>query len=235
MKRIIAILIAAIMVFVLAACGGTGGTPAADSSDGSGAATTSAPANTDDGSNNADSTEIKGEPIVIPGKLYQLNLEDGEEPIITAVALDGNQLGGASSTGEINGKDPADEGIRFVFNLDEWIYIKVEAGKESGLAAYIVPHQNDTATYIDSFIANLSDDVTTVNLEKPAADDEEGIWGSTYVFNETNKPGYYDLVITHNLKPVAVVMLKLVPSESDMSDDEVIKLMADEIAAAQSK
>ncbi|MBQ2332678.1 MAG: hypothetical protein II380_01845, partial [Prevotella sp.] len=54
---------------------------------------------------------------MVLGKLYFVNLKEGEQPIMTALSLFGNRCGSES----FNHKPYATEGIRSVFELDEWI------------------------------------------------------------------------------------------------------------------
>ena len=90
---------------------------------------------------------IKG---LVPGVLYQLNLEEGKEPVVKGVALAGNQAGSS-----INEKEPSVEGLRFVFSIQEWITVKVDSTLtsdefssyfEEGLWAFVVPHEDNPAS-----------------------------------------------------------------------------------------
>ena len=54
---------------------------------------------------------------MVLGKLYFVNLKEGEQPVMTALSLFGNRCGSEN----FNHKPHATEGIRSVFELDEWI------------------------------------------------------------------------------------------------------------------
>ena len=54
---------------------------------------------------------------MVLGKLYFVGQKEGEQPIMTALSLFGNRCGSES----FNNKPYATEGIRSVFELDEWI------------------------------------------------------------------------------------------------------------------
>ncbi|MBQ3827291.1 MAG: hypothetical protein II812_04000, partial [Prevotella sp.] len=73
-------------------------------------------ANAANSTNNAANTSQIQETMVL-GKLYFVNVKEGEKPIMTALSLFGNRCGSES----FNHKPYAAEGIRSVFELDEWI------------------------------------------------------------------------------------------------------------------
>ena len=80
------------------------------------------------------------------GKLYFVNLKEGELPVMTGLSLYGNRCGGD----DINYKPFATEGIRSVFELNEWIAVRLDTDTNSGLSAVIVPHQKDLAAFSDN-------------------------------------------------------------------------------------
>lgn len=168
----------------------------------------------------------------IPGILYQLNVKENEEPVIKAVSLVGNRTGSARGyeDASINDKKPSVNDIRYIFELNEWISVILSTEKKSGLTAYIVEHQKDPQTYVDSFIASLDDSVPRTELVKPEDDNEYVYWGEFYVSPDDHAPGYYDLVFADGIKPVAKITLKLFKADelSDKSDGELEKIMKNE-------
>ncbi len=207
MKKVFALLVAMTLVLSLAACGKDAGSAG-------------------DGGDRLTAAEKKQD-TVIPGVLYQIDQKEGEEPLIRAVSLDGNQAG-IDDDDSVNGLEPSVDKIRFIFMLQEWISITLDSDKTSGLTAYIIKHQEDPETYIDSF-ASLLDDAPMVELNKPADDDSWGYWGEMYL-SEDYPTGYYDLVFANGLKPVAKVTLKFFGSDelTPKSNDELWDMMKNE-------
>ena len=230
MKKVLCALLALAMVISLAACGKKNDTSEKKDDDTSSQAqsveTTAEPAESE---TQADATQAQVEPMV-PGTLYQLNEEEGKDPVILGVGLDGNRSG---DDGGINGRAPSFDNIRSVFELNEWISIRLDTDKTEGIKAYVIPHQDDPATLTDSFIAALDDKTPFVELKAPEGDAVS--WGELSVNPEDWQPGSYDLVLTDGMKPVARVLIELY-KENDLaskSDAELQKLMADAIAAVK--
>ena len=230
MKKVLCALLALAMVISLAACGKKNDTSEKKDVDTSSQAqsveTTAEPSESE---TQADATQAQVEPMV-PGTLYQLNEEEGKDPVILGVGLDGNRSGEA---GGINGRAPSFDNIRSVFELNEWISIRLDTDKTEGIKAYVIPHQDDPATLTDSFIAALDDKTPFVELKAPEGDAVS--WGELSVNPEDWQPGSYDLVLTDGMKPVARVLIELY-KENDLaskSDAELQKLMADAIAAVK--
>ena len=230
MKKVLCALLALAMVISLAACGTKNDTSEKKDVDTSSQAqsveTTAEPAESE---TQADATQAQVEPMV-PGTLYQLNEEEGKDPVILGVGLDGNRSG---DDGGINGRAPSFDNIRSVFELNEWISIRLDTDKTEGIKAYVIPHQDDPATLTDSFIAALDDKTPFVELKAPEGDAVS--WGELSVNPEDWQPGSYDLVLTDGMKPVARVLIELY-KENDLaskSDAELQKLMADAIAAVK--
>ena len=163
---------------------------------------------------------------MIPGKLYQLGDPD-KEPVVKGVKLDGNQIGST-----LNDREPADDNIRFVFALGEWVYVYPDTEKKSGLSVYVTEHQKDAETITDSFLAALSDDTPKAELIAPEEDGSE--WGAFYLHQETFAAGNYDLIFADGLKPVARVLLKFYPESelNEKNDAELEAIMSDARKAA---
>ncbi len=235
MKRLSCTTLILAMLLALSACGKKPETPAAaTSAQNTAAAVTAAPDDAGAGnSGGADAGSTKeAKAPVIPGVLYALNLKDGEKPVVRGVTLSGNRAG----TGEensVNQKPISDSDIRFIYELNEWIYVIPDTDKTSGLWVYIVPHREDPEDFTESFISALSEDTPKTGLEKP--EDENWEWGALYVHPDYWSAGDYDLVFVDGLKPVARVYLKLY-SENELtvkSDSELEKMMADAKKAAE--
>lgn len=233
-KRIMSAALAAVAVMAFAGCSKTESSSSkTESSQAETQAQTEAQTSAaeatkaDEAATTASANETTAEKTV-PGKLYSLNLKDDEAPVISALKLTGNRFG---SQDGINGWEASGDKIRFVFEQSEWIELYPQTKKTSGLSAFLVPHSDDTATYTDSFIAALNDDTPKTELAKP--EDATSAWGSFYAHPEVNAPGYYDVIITSDMKPVAMVMVKIYEENklSDKDDAALEQLMKEELSS----
>ena len=167
---------------------------------------------------------IKG---LVPGVLYQLNLEEGKEPVVKGVALAGNQAGSS-----INEKEPSVEGLRFVFSIQEWITVKVDSTLtsdefssyfEEGLWAFVVPHEDNPAS-LDAVWFEGAMDIPVPYSPLYLTDD--GIVWDTYVWY-TFEPGFFDLIFTYKTKPVAMVLIRIYAEDvlTELSDEQLQSFM----------
>ncbi len=234
MKKKLALAITLTMLLTLSACGKKESAPAQTAA--ASPETTAAQAANDTaantGANSGSSGTDTAAEAMIPGRLYQLNLKDGEKPVIKGVTLDGGSAGAYRNSDDpddwINGRPLSDKDIRCIFETQEWISVIIDSDKTAGLSAYIIEHRDDPADYVDSFIAALSDNVPKTDLIKPDdPDDVWGYWGEMYMSSDDWKAGDYDLVFTDGLKPVARVLLKIYNDTelSGKSDDELNSIM----------
>ncbi len=160
---------------------------------------------------------IKG---IIPGVLYQLNLAEGQNPTVRAVAISGNRAG----SDLINGKDPSMEGIRFVFELNEYVAFNVDSDVKDNLMVFAVPHRTNPADYDDHFFEAIPDNMVFLGLNAP----EEGTdWGEFCLNPDYNNEGYYDLVFTDGIHPVAMVLTRFYKEGQveNISDEKLEQLM----------
>ncbi|MBQ2360708.1 MAG: hypothetical protein II398_07450, partial [Prevotella sp.] len=87
---------------------------------------------------------------MVLGKLYFVNIKEGEQPIMTALSLFGNRCGSES----FNHKPYATEGIRSVFELDEWIEFYPQANAASGIKVMVFAHKEDQSFYTKNSLNN---------------------------------------------------------------------------------
>lgn len=158
---------------------------------------------------------------IIPGVLYQLNISDGQEPVVKAVALAGNRAGS-----EVNKREPSIENIRFVFEINEWVEVMVSSEVKDNLMVFAVPHNADPVIYDDKYFQAIPDNMQFVGLNAP--EDPSESWGSFYLNPDFNKAGFYDLVFTDGISPVAMVLVRFYDDGfiSDISDEELEKFMS---------
>ena len=158
----------------------------------------------------------------IPGVLYQL--QEGE-PVIRGLALAGNQA--------VNSEviEPAAENIRFIFNLDEWIYIYPDTDKTEGISIRAAKHADDFSVYTKSYIEE-GEFLAYADLYKP--EDPNTEWGSFYVYQEED-PGFYDIIFinSEDNTPLAVIILDFFKEqELDKYSFEQLQQIMDDIIAA---
>ena len=163
------------------------------------------------------------DPMVL-GKLYFVNLEEGEQPVMTALSLSGNRCG----NGAFNNKPCAADGIRSVFELDEWIEFHPQANAGSGIKVMVFKHKEDQGFYLKN---TLDDETPGYILEcelNKDPDEETNHWGSFYLHPEETDPGLYDFVFIYGDKVFATMLTRFYQREeiSDKPDSDLEQLMS---------
>lgn len=219
-NRLFAAIFSATML--LASCGGSQNQNSTTDSANNSATTT-------DGStasnNSGNATKADAQKAMIPGKLNFVNLKDGEQPVMTALTLKGNQVGSA----EWNDRKPATEGIRCIFNLNEWIEFYPVTNAEYGIKVWIIKHKDDQSYYLKNKMRDITPGFVQGGDIRKDPDAEEGSpWGSMYVNPDNAEPGYYDFVFTYEDKVFATMLTKFykVDELDNKSDDELTDLMS---------
>ena len=219
-NRLFAAIFSATML--LASCGGSQNQNSTTDSANNSATTT-------DGStasnNSGNATKADAQKAMIPGKLNFVNLKDGEQPVMTALTLKGNQVGSA----EWNDRKPATEGIRCIFYLNEWIEFYPVTNAEYGIKVWIIKHKEDQSYYLKNKMRDITPGFVQGGDIRKDPDAEEGSpWGSMYVNPENAEPGYYDFVFTYEDKVFATMLTKFykVDELDRKSDDELTDLMS---------
>ena len=162
------------------------------------------------------------------GKLYLMNLKDGEQPIMTGLTLFGNRCG----SNDFNNKPYAAEGIRSVFELDEWIEFHPQTNAETGIKVMVFKHKADQGFYPKN---TLNDEtpgyILECELNKDPDAEENSHWGSFYLHPEEVEPGYYDFVFIYNNKVFATMLTRFYkPNELlEKKDSDLEKLMKERI------
>ena len=161
---------------------------------------------------------------LVLGKLYFVNVKEGEQPVMTALSLFGDRCG----TTDFNNKPASPEGIRSVFELDEWIEFHPQATVGSGIKVMVFKHNADQGFYVQ----NSLDDETPGYIQEcdlnKDPDEETNHWGSFYLHPEEVEPGYYDFVFIYNNQVFATMLTRFfkVDEISDKSDSELEKVMS---------
>ena len=179
--------------------------------------------------NNLPSNAAQVQDTIVLGKLYFHNLKEGEKPIITGLTLFGNRCG----TKAFNSKAYATEGIRCVFELDEWIEFYPESNAVTGIKVMVFQHKTDQGFYLKN---TLNDEtpgyVLESDLNKDPDAEENSHWGSFYLHPEEVQPGYYDFVFIYNKKVFATMVTKFYKLDELLgkSDSDLEKLMKQPIS-----
>lgn len=163
------------------------------------------------------------------GKLYFMNIKEGEQPVMTGLSLFGNRCGSEA----FNHKPAAAEGIRSVFELDEWIEFHPEASAKTGIKVMVFKHKPDQSFYLKNALNSETPDyVQECDLNKDPEAEESDHWGSFYMHPEEVEPGYYDFVFIYNNKVFATMLTKFYkPNELlEKSDSELEKLMKERVS-----
>ena len=223
-QRIICLLLAAWMVFCLAACKGND----------SGSSNPNPPANstgenqqpgTESGSTSQNADPADGAKLT--GKLDLINLDDRDPSVLRGVTVKGNHVGGYDG---INGKESSLTDVRCIFELNEWVYFYPDTDATYGLRVWILKHRDDQEYYnkakfsdLDPNFANYCDLHYPEDAENPG----ETEWGSFYLHPEECEPGYYDFVFTYEGKAIATLLTRFY-NENELtvkSDAELEALM----------
>ena len=162
---------------------------------------------------------------MVPGKLYFVNLQEGEQPILTALSLFGNRCGSES----FNHKPYSTDGIRAVFELDEWIEFHPQASAASGIRVMVFIHKTDQGFYLQN---PLNDEtpgyILECSLNKDTDQEDDSSWGSFYLHPEEVDPGYYDFVFIYKDQAFATLLTHVFQPEEifKKSDSELEQLMS---------
>ena len=177
--------------------------------------------------NSPNNTQVQD--TMVLGKLYFVNFKEGERPIMTGLSLHGNVCGSEA----FNNKPYAAEGIRSVFELDEWIEFHPQTNAVSGIKVMVFQHKADQAFYLE----NALNDETTgyiqeCDLAKDPDEEESYHWGSFYLHPEEVDPGYYDFVFLYHDRVFATMLTHFYDKEElyGKSDSELEELMSQSLS-----
>ena len=212
-RRIVCILMTAVMILTLAACGK--GNDTSKPSDSTQTTEPSQAQETDkpQGNNNSETSgDQSGDQLIVPAKLTgTLNLiemDDRDSSILRGVRIIGNQVG---TMDDINGKESSLTDVRCIFNLNEWIEFYPDTDAEYYLRVWILKHRDDHEYYKTCKFSDLMPEfVTYCDLHYPVDEEkpEEWCWGSFYLNPDECEPGYYDFVFTYEGKAIATLVTK---------------------------
>ena len=204
-----------VLLLALAACG-KNNDPAGNASTGgntpqNGTAQAGTQSGTPAGTKSTEGNQT--EKAMIPGTLNFIGLKDTETPVLKALRLYGNQAGeGDRQDGKgFNYKPVSTEGIRCIFELDEWVEIYPDTEKTGGIRLWVFEHREDQASYEKLSFSDVAKGfVTYQDLEKPEGKDDP--WGSFYLNPDSVSAGYYDFIFTVDGKPAATLLTRFYKS-----------------------
>lgn len=220
-KRVVCLLLALVLVLALAACGKTQSDPKpGEGTQPAGQSQTQAPGQETDKPAEPGGSIAK---VLLPGTLLQFNQKEGEAPVLRGIRLAGNRVGSS----EFNAGEPAAEGFRCVFELNEWVECYPDTDAAEGLTCWVLKRRADPAAYeSERFSEETEGFVLSQALEK-SPDGDEYPWGSFYLNPDDWEPGDYDLIFTLDGKAVAGTQLRFYGDGElqEKSDDELTALM----------
>ena len=168
--------------------------------------------------------QVQVQDSTVLGKLYFVNLKEGEQPVMTGLSLFGDRCG----TGDFNHKPCTTEGIRSIFELNEWIEFHPQSNAKSGIKVMVFKHKADQAFYLKNTLNGETPGyIQECELKKDPEAEETDHWGSFYLHPEEVEPGFYDFVFLYNNKVFATMLTKFYPEEqlNDKPDSELENLM----------
>lgn len=175
-------------------------------------------------SNGTTANTAQVQDTMVLGKLYFVNLKEGEQPVMTGLSLNGDRCG----TEDFNHKPFAAEGVRSVFELNEWIEFHPQSGAHTGIKVMVFKHNADQSAYLKGSLNDETPNyVQACDLNKDPGAEENDHWGSFYLHPEEVEPGYYDFVFLYNNKVFATMLTRFYKEEelNGKSDSELEKLM----------
>ena len=223
MKKIIAAVLAVLMIASFCACGKT------NNSQGNSNSTNQSGNNGQSGSGSGENNQsgnTNPETAKLTGKLNLIELDDRDPSVLRGVTIKGNCAG----TAEFNSRESSLTDVRCIFELNEWVYFYPDTDATYGLRVWILKHRDDQEYYnkakfsdLDPNFANYCDLHYPEDAEKP----DETEWGSFYLHPEECEPGYYDFVFTYEGKAIATLLTRFY-NENELtvkSDAELEALM----------
>lgn len=162
------------------------------------------------------------------GKLYFVNLKEGEQSIMTGLRLFGNRCG----SDDFNKKPYAVEGIRSVFELDEWIEFYPQTNAKTGIKVMVFKHKADQGFYLKNILNDETPDyIQELDIKIEPDAEETSAWGSFYLHPEEVEPGYYDFVFIYDNKVFAIMLTRFYKVDElyEKADSDLEKLMKERI------
>ena len=219
-KRILCALLALVLLLALSACAKSGDSSSAapsgsaENSAGSqeSASGTAAPESASSG--------VDAEKAKLSGKLNYLTLGDRDPSVLRGLSLAGNRAGSE----EFNAKPAAADGIRCIFELNEYVACTLDTELQSGIDLFVFYHRDDPEFYET---AAFSDETPGFLAAAYLERGEEG-WNPEFYLNPDDvEPGLCDFVFVYQDKAIATLLTRFY-REGELegkSDAELAALM----------
>ena len=233
MKKLLLFLLTGVMVLSLAGCSGCSNSK----TDKKESTAASAETKKDTETKSADETEEKTEakttaPVEsakLDGKLNFINLDDRDSSILRGMFISGN-VAGSTEFNSFNTGDSSVEGIRCIFELNEWVEFYPDTDVGYALRVWILRHRDDQEYYNTCKFSDLMPNFAQycdLHYPEDAENPDEWTWGSFYLQKDECEPGYYDFVFTYDGKAIATLLTRFYKEGelSGKSDAELEKLM----------
>ena len=165
---------------------------------------------------------------MLPGKLYFFNLEDRDPSVLRGVKICGNVCGST----EFNvSREKGTDGIRCIFQMNEWVEFYPDTDATYGIKVWILEHREDQRSYETTQFSDLMPGfVQYCDLRYPEDVDnpDEWSWGAFYLNSDDCKPGYYDFVYVYEGKAIAKMITYFYADGEiqEKSDADLEKLMS---------
>lgn len=228
MKKTVSAVLVLILILGLAACKPAGSstdnsTPsgsASQASDSQGTADNQSAVNPGGSSGSAGNAED----AKLSGKLIGIPNDRTDMPVLTGISFSGNRVGSEA----FNNKPAATEGIRCIFELNEYFMCTPETDTTYGIRVYILKHRDDQEYYETAQYSDLMPGF--VNLYYLDYNSDDKCWDAEIYLNPDEvDPGYYDFIFTYEKTPFAKLITRFY-AEGELenkSDDELEKLMTE--------
>ena len=207
MKKSLAILAAAAIMLSMAGCGKKDSNTSDTTAQSSAAESSANPSGTVSGMES--------------GKLYFIGEGNGAQQVLNGIQISGNRAGD-----EINKKAPATEGIRCIFELNEWVEFYPDTAMTDGIEVWVFEHKDDLGAYENGKISmDMKGFVISLSLIKE--EDAASAWGSFCLNPDSVQPGLYDFVFTYNGTAFASMVTRFYGENelSGKSDAELENMM----------
>jgi len=208
-QHIICLLLAALMLFSLAACGKGDNN---QTNNGQNATQPPAGSSAPQNGSNGSGTETPGNQTAVPaklsGKLTLIELDDRDASVLRGMRIIGNQFG---TQDDINGKKSSLTDVRCLFALNEWVEFYPDTDKEYALRCWVLKHRDDWEYYNTCKFSDLMPNFASYcDLHYPAdaENPDEWYWGNFYLHPEECEPGYYDFVFTYEGKAIGILQTR---------------------------
>jgi hypothetical protein len=232
MKKIFALLIATTLLLSLVACGKT---PASEGNSQASGKTNESTGNGTSGSDSSvenssggNATGVTTKDSMLPGKLYFIELDDRNWSVLRGVKICGNVCGST----EFNfSREKGTDGIRCIFQKNEWVEFYPDTDATYGIKVWILEHREDQRSYETTQFSDLMPGfVQYCDLRYPEDEEnpDEWQWGAFYLNNDDYKPGYYDFVFVYEGKAIAKMITYFYADGEiqNKSDADLEKLMS---------